>query len=182
MSDAAGRHIVLVGLMATGKSTVGRTVAGALGRPLLDSDEQVEAETGRTVREIWRADGEPAFRRLEAAALAAALDQEDVAVIAAAGGVVLAPENRRRLCATDVEVVWLRARPETLVERVRASGDGHRPLLDEDPEGMLERMSADRSPLYEAVADHVVDVDDLEPDAVAERILDAIHPAREHRS
>lgn len=169
----AARHLVLVGLMATGKSTVGRILAETLGRPLLDSDDQVEAMTGRTVREIWRADGEPAFRRLETAALTEALADPTPSVVAGAGGVVLAEENRVLLAADHVDVVWLRATPATLVARVAAAADGHRPLLDDDPAGMLERMEADRRALYESVADRIVDVDDRAPDEVAAAILEA---------
>lgn len=168
------RHVVLVGLMATGKSTIGRLVADTLDRPLVDSDAQVEARTGRSVREIWRTDGEPAFRRLEHEALTAALDQETPAVIAAAGGVVLAEENRRRLRGADADVVWLRARVPTLLARIRAAGEGHRPLLDSDPEATLGRMHADRSARYEEVADHVVDVDDAAPDDVARAVVAAV--------
>ena len=66
MPDCAeGRHIVLVGMMGAGKSSVGRALAGKLERPLFDSDEMVEARTGRTVREIWQTDGEAAYRLLE---------------------------------------------------------------------------------------------------------------------
>lgn len=157
--------------MATGKSTVGRLVAASLDRPLLDSDDQVEAMAGRTVREIWQDDGEAAFRRLETAALTEALADTTPSVVAAAGGVVLADENRVLLSADHVDVVWLRARPETLVARVREAGHGHRPLLDDDPAGMLERMEAERRALYESVADRVVDVDDRTPDEVAGRIV-----------
>lgn len=168
------RHLVLVGLMATGKTTIGALVAATLRRPLIDSDAQVEATTGRTVREIWRTEGEDAFRRLEAAALAAALDHPEPAVIAAAGGVVLRDENRARLGREDVDVVWLRARPETLLERVALADDVHRPLLDEDPAGMLERMALDRAPLYEEVADHVVDVDGRPLDEIAGDVVRSV--------
>ncbi len=160
--------------MATGKSTVGELVARDLGRRLVDSDAQIEARTGRTVREIWRTDGEAAFRVLEAEALAAALDAPEPSVVAAAGGVVLSAENRERLGADDVDVVWLRADPDTLERRIRASGDTHRPLLDEDPAGMLELMAADRTELYESVADRVVDVDELAPLEVARIIVAGI--------
>jgi shikimate kinase len=166
-------HLVLVGLMATGKTTVGRLVAEDLDRPLVDSDLQIEARTGRTVRDIWRTDGEPAFRRLESAVLAEALASPVPAVIAAAGGVVLAEENRARLQRPGIEVVWLRARTATQLERVRSAQDEHRPLLDADPEGMLERMAIDRTPLYEAVADRIVDVDDRTPADIAAEILEA---------
>lgn len=168
------RHLVLVGLMATGKTTIGVLVADMLRRPLIDSDAQVEASTGRTVREIWRTEGEEVFRRLEAAALVAALELPEPAVIAAAGGVVLRDENRARLGRDDVDVVWLRARPETLLERVRLADDVHRPLLDEDPGGMLEHMALDRAPLYEEVADHVVDVDGRPLDEIAGDVVRSV--------
>lgn len=172
MGSSGTGHVVLVGLMATGKTTVGRLVAEALGRPLHDSDHQVEAWTGRTVREIWRSDGEAAFRELEADALAGALDAPEASVIAAAGGVVLAARNRQRLQEADVEVVWLRARVDTLLARVTAADDTHRPLLDDDPAGKLEAMSTDREALYAEVADVVIDVDGFSPEDVAARILE----------
>jgi shikimate kinase len=164
-------HVVLVGMMATGKSSAGRRVAETLGRPLIDSDDQIEELTERTVRQIWRDDGEPAFRRLESEVLEEALATSAEAVIAAAGGVVLDPSNRERLRAADARVVWLRARPDTLYERIRDAGDGHRPLLDDDPEGTLGRMCDERGSLYEEVATDVIDVDDLSLDEVVRRIL-----------
>lgn len=167
-------HIVLVGLMATGKSSVGRRVASRLERPLFDSDSQVEARTGRSVRDIWQSDGEAAFRQLETDALRDACDRTEPSVIAGAGGVVLAEANRIRLRADDVRVVWLRARADTLVDRVQRSKSTHRPLLDGDPTGTLERMTAERTPLYTEVADHIVDVDDLSLDQVATLVVDQV--------
>ena len=152
----AGRHLVLVGMMGSGKTTVGRAVARRTNRRFVDSDEQVEARTGRTVREIFERDGEQAFRTLEAEALAEALAGREPAVIAAAGGVVLDAGNRALLQRAG-RVVWLRARPSTLAHRVRP-GD-HRPLLSEDPRGVLERLDVERAHLYEEVADVVIDVD-----------------------
>jgi shikimate kinase len=151
------RHIVLVGMMGAGKSTVGRALAEQLGRRLYDSDEMVEASTGRTVREIWQADGEAAYRVLETDALRTALADEQPAVIAAAGGVVLSPENRALLRDGDVFVVWLLAGVDVLLERVRHGM--HRPLLDADPEATLRAMHHDREALYEEVADAIVSVD-----------------------
>jgi shikimate kinase len=152
---AERRHLVLVGMMGSGKTTVGRRVAAALGRRLRDSDEEVEARTGRTVREIFETDGEPAFRAEEARALAEALDDPEPGVVAAAGGVVLDPRNRARLREAGT-VVWLDATPEDLARRV--STGGHRPLLGDDPRAALRRLDAERRPLYAEVADHVVPV------------------------
>ena len=146
--------------MGVGKSTVGQALARRRGWDFFDSDARIEERTGRTVAEIWAAQGEPAFRRLESEVLAEALAAERPAVVAAAGGVVLDPANRARLrdCET---VVWLRARPETLVPR--AITGSHRPLLDTDPSGVLARLAAEREPLYAEVADVTVDVDGLAP-------------------
>src|SRR4051794_6921672 len=110
MSPASDRHLVLVGMMGSGKTTVGRMVAARLGRRFLDSDEQVEAATGRTVREIFESDGEAAYRVLESKALCEALASRPPAVIAAAGGTVLSADNRAAMRASG-EVVWLQADP-----------------------------------------------------------------------
>jgi shikimate kinase len=160
---------VLVGLMGSGKSTVGRLLAARLQRPFFDSDEMVEARTGRTVREIFQTDGEAAYRPLETDALLAALDAPQPAVIAAAGGVVLSPVNREALRRQAAEVVWLRAAPGLLVDR--ALRQDHRPLLEHDPAATMAQMAADRTCLYAEVADRIVDIDELTPDQVADRVL-----------
>ena len=85
----SGPHLVLIGMMGAGKSTVGRLLGGRLDRPFLDSDELIEAETGRTVAQIFADDGEAAFRAIETDVLTQMLDRERAAVIAAAGGAVL---------------------------------------------------------------------------------------------
>lgn len=165
----ADQHVVLVGLMGTGKTTVGRALAERLGRPLFDSDAVIEARTGRTVRQIFLDEGEPAFRALETEVLLEALATETPSVIAAAGGVVLSEQNRAAIRGARAKVVWLRATPEQLVERVRAGG--HRPALDDDPAGTLRRMHDSREPLYREVADMVVSVDGRSVHDVAEAIL-----------
>jgi shikimate kinase len=156
-------------MMGVGKSTVGRMVAAELDLPLFDSDEMIEARTGRTVREIWSTDGEEAFRALEADTLLDALAGDEASVIAAAGGVVLSERNRQALQGADARVVWLLADVEVLLERVR--NGMHRPLLDDDPEGTLRRMFVDRAPLYQEVADAIVSVDHRSPNDVAKAVL-----------
>ena len=166
-SPPSGSPIVLVGMMGAGKTSVGGLLAERRGWPLLDSDRQVETMVGRSVARIWADDGEAGFRHLEARVLADALASNTPAVIAAAGGTVLDPSNRRLLCL-HTPVVWLRAEVATLVRRLGA-GEG-RPLLTGDAAGALARLDAVRRPLYAEVADVVVDVDDLSADEVVDRI------------
>ena len=160
-------------MMAVGKTSVGRRLAKSRGWEFFDSDRQIETMTGRSVADIWRTDGEPVFRRLEAQVLADALASTKPRVIAAAGGTVL-DETNRRLIRQHHPVVWLRATPEVLAARLGAAT--HRPLLDVDPAGALVRLDAIRRPLYEEVADVVVDVDDLTPD----QVVACIEAALEH--
>ena len=160
-------------MMASGKSTVGRIVAGRLGWEYVDSDDQIVARTGRTVREIFEQDGEAAFRVEEKAALESAIHADRPLVIGVAGGAVLDLRTRELLRESGT-VVWLRADPELLAERVSAAGQDHRPLLAEDPEGTLRRFDAERRPIYEELADVVVDVEGRTPDELAEHIVQAL--------
>jgi shikimate kinase len=169
VSTCTDRHLVLVGMMGAGKSSVGRVLARRLDRELLDSDELIEARTGRTVREIWIDEGEPAFRALEAEALSDALASDRPAIIAAAGGVVLSADNREMLQGDAAHVVWLLADVDLLLGRVR--NGMHRPLLDDDPEGTLRRMYDERTELYQQVADAIVSVDHRSVNDVAGAVL-----------
>lgn len=155
--------------MGSGKTTVARIAAERLGRQVIDSDAVIEKATGRTVREIFADDGEAAFRSFETAALLDAIATPEPSVIAAAGGVVLREENRAALKESNAKVVWLCATPGVLAARVMSSG--HRPLLDEDPAGTLQRMYDTRQSLYREVADVIVLVDHRSPSEVAEAVL-----------
>lgn len=150
------RHVVLVGLSGTGKSSVGRRIGLILGRPFRDADDEIEARSGRTVRDIFTTDGEPAFRELEAKTMEDLLLAAEPSVIAAGGGAVVTESTRKHLTQPDVFVVWLTASPEFLASRTTKKP--HRPLLDGDPVAALARLERERAHWYAEVADVTFDV------------------------
>ena len=103
-------HLALIGLMGSGKSSVGRLVAAALDLPLVDVDDAIHARTGRDVEELWREGGEAAYRPLERAVVLDALDPANPSVLAAPGGIVVDDVALAALAAPHVGVVYLRAR------------------------------------------------------------------------
>lgn len=165
-------HWVLIGLMGSGKSAVGRELAARTGRRFVDNDEALEAATGQTARELQEEVGADRLHELEVDALAAALDGDEPAVIGAAAAVVTVDEGLRQLTRAGA-VVWLHAEPTVLAERVTTGGD-HRPLSD-DPLRTLTAQLAERAPAYEAAATVVVD-DTGTPAEIATTILEAVHP------
>lgn len=170
-------RVALVGYRGTGKSTVGRLVADALGWAFVDADAELESRAGRSVREIFAEQGEPAFREMESAVLADLLARERL-VLATGGGVVLRADNRERL--RGAFVVWLTASVEVIDARLCGdpSTAARRPALTGLPaREEIVRLLAEREPLYREVADAVVDAADPSPDAVASRILAAWNPS-----
>lgn len=159
--------VYLVGMPGAGKSTVGRELAGRLGVPFIDLDERIERDAGASVSDVFRRDGEAAFRALEAATLVEA-SGEDPSVVACGGGVVLEPANRIALRNTGV-VVFLHAPLEVLRARIRPAAE--RPLIRHD--GDLERLLAEREPLYREFAAHVVDASGS-PGQVAHAIIEEL--------
>jgi shikimate kinase len=162
-----GPHLVLVGLMGAGKTSVGRRLAKKLGLRHVDLDHAVERAAGCTIPELFAAHGEAAFRDREHDLLVELLAGEQPFVLSTGGGAVLRDDNRAAMRARAT-VVWLRARPDTLLARV---GDGSgRPLLAGDPLGNLTRLAAERAPAYEAAAHVVIDVDGLPFDVITDRV------------
>jgi shikimate kinase len=162
------RRIALVGMMGSGKTTVGRALAEALGEPYIDNDDLVEVATGGTSPELLAAGGTPAVRDAEAEALRVGLSGRigARAVLGVAAGTILDPDLRELLRERSV-VVWLRARPETLARRIAAdpTGGTHRPWHEAGSmtaEVWLRREAEARAPFYTEVADVIVDVDDDE--------------------
>lgn len=175
MTAAAGRpRVVLTGFMGSGKSTVGRALATALGVGYLDTDAEIERRTGRTVPEIF-ADGEPAFRAVERDTVLDVLAGAG-GVVALGGGAVTVPEIAQALAGHAV--VYLEIGPQTGFARVRHSD---RPLLAHpDPEARYAALLAARLPAYRAVAAHTVDA--ARPvDEVVAQILAAVAPQKEIR-
>jgi len=147
-------NLYLVGMMGAGKTTVGRTLARRLKLRFVDSDHEIEARCGVKIPVIFEIEGEAGFRARETQVVAE-LTALDGIVLATGGGVVLLEENRSLLAARGT-VVYLRATPEHLYERVRQ--DRNRPLLATgDPLARLRELYAARDPLYRSIADLAVD-------------------------
>ncbi|WCO68246.1 shikimate kinase [Iamia majanohamensis] len=159
--------------MAVGKSTVGRALAGRWGRPFVDTDDAIEAATGRTVRELWEAGGEDAYRPQERQAVLDALVATDPVVLAVPGGVAVDDDMASAVARDDVTTVYLRATAGTLAARV-GDGDDHRPLLGDDPATALTHLLDERDGTYLALADHVVEVDARTPEQVEDAVRRAL--------
>ena len=164
-------HIFLVGFMGAGKTTVARLLAERLDRPCVDVDEIIEAESGRSVREIFEDEGEPAFRALESRALLS-LQTAEPSVVACGGGIVTRDENRSALKRLGCVVYLKVSAGETLA---RVGADGTRPLLS-GPGGVLAATSLleARESLYAAVADISIDTVGQSAEQVADQVASAI--------
>ncbi len=161
---ARGRNIVLIGLMGAGKTTVGKIAAHSLGFGFIDTDQIITDAAGKTIPQIFEAEGEAGFRHRETEALRSLLGHHSQ-VIATGGGIVTKPENLPLLKQLGL-VAWLYAEPSTL--RDRTSHNHDRPLLrNDDPEGTLRNLLTARRSLYEAACDVSIATDDLSPQDVA---------------
>jgi shikimate kinase len=176
-------RVVLVGLPGAGKSTTGRRLAKILGVGFADTDDLIEQHAGRTVREIFAADGEAEFRRIEADAIDSALRGFD-GVLALGGGALTTARTRESLALSGIPVVLLLAPVEILAIRV---GDGqNRPLLAEDPPATLAALAGEREPLYRAAATFTVETENRTPAQAAAHIAARLYersaqpPMREH--
>ncbi len=166
--DVESRHVALVGMMAVGKTTVGRIVAAEIGRPFVDMDQIIVEEQGMTVSQMFATHGEPWFRRVEADTLERVLAATEPQVVSLGGGAVTT-ERCRELLSAHAFVVWLRANPATVLSRL---GDpSSRPLLAHDPEGAVRALDAARRDLYASVAHLALSVDRRTPRWVASSIV-----------
>jgi shikimate kinase len=157
--------VFLTGLMGSGKSTVGRLLARRLGWAWVDLDQAIEGRSGRTVAQIFRSQGEAAFRRLESKELLRQSKRRDL-VVSCGGGVVLLPENRRRLKAALT--LYLAASPRVLALRLQGAQARQRPLLAAGALPALRRLQRERARFYRVSAHFVLRASE-EPSTVAER-------------
>ena len=155
--------------MGSGKTSVGRALAKKLRVKFMDSDDLVEGTAKLSVREIFLQNGEQDFRRRESLELSCACATKESAVLAVAGGAILAEENRNMLKKNATCVVWLDAPTGILVERTGRAK--HRPLLDADPTGALTKMRDDRESLYRELATHKVATQKMSVAHVVDEII-----------
>jgi shikimate kinase len=167
------QNLALIGFMGTGKSSVGRLVAQSLHFTYLDTDQVVESRAHKTVSEIFRDDGEPAFRQWEKL-IVEELTRRNKTVISTGGGLPVDQLNMDSL-KTHALVVCLWASPETIHERVR--GHNHRPLLAEpDPLEKIRQLLSSRERFYRQ-ADVLVNTERRSPREVAVQVIHQFHMA-----
>lgn len=143
--NAADVNLYLVGFMGTGKTTIGRAVAQRLGFTLIDSDQEIERQQGRTIADIFATDGEPAFRAMERRFIEGG-HEGSRAVVSCGGGLVVQPGMLELLLRRGV-VICLHASIETIL--ARTARHRHRPLLNvEDPDARVRALYAEREPVY----------------------------------
>jgi len=160
-------NLILVGLMGSGKTTVGRLVADRLGWRLIDTDRLIVERTGTPIPALFQEKGETFFRRLEKEALLELKDKERI-VVATGGGIILDAENRSLLKETGL-VIYLKTAPAVLATRV-GRGEGRPLLMGRDPVLALTALLEAREAFYRQ-ADLVVVTDGRTPRQVAEEII-----------
>ena len=168
-------RVLLLGMMGSGKTTVGTALSSRLGWPYLDNDVLLERTAGARAPEILAAHGDEGLREAESRVLTVLLALPGPVIVGIPGGVVLSEVDRGRIVGAGAHVVWLKASPAVLSRRV-GSGAG-RPRLGDDPLAALRVLAAERNGFFEEVADQVIDTDTLPAGAIAKAIVNALETA-----
>jgi 3-dehydroquinate synthase len=164
-------NIFLVGLMGSGKTTIGRALAKRLNKRFVDADHEIESRTGATIPLIFEIEGEASFRQREADVIRD-LTAQDGIVLATGGGAVL-NEQSRKLLKERGTVIYLRASVNSILQRT--SHDRNRPLLQtDDPKARIEELSQQRAPLYQEVAHIIIETGRPNVQSVVQTILDQL--------
>ena len=154
-------NIYLIGYRCSGKTSVGKALAGILGRLFRDTDREIVSSRGMSIAEIVRMHGWETFREWESECLARTASEDNV-VVATGGGIVLAESNIEQMKATG-RIVWLRVRPETVVRRMAqdpVTGEQRPALTDGGAMAEIESVLVERDPIYTRVMEVAVDTDD----------------------
>jgi len=169
--------VFLIGMPGSGKSTIGKGLAKILGRPLIDLDHEIEVRCGVAIPVIFEIEGEQGFRKRESMVLEEVAKQRDI-VVATGGGAVLAPENQQILSTQGV-VIYLKASIEELHRRT--SRDRNRPLLaTNDPRARLQELFDQRSPIYQSLADIVMETGSAGVPAVVHQLSAKLKKLENH--
>ena len=174
------KNIVLIGFMVSGKTTVGIRLSYRLRKSIEDTDKLIEKRQKRSIREIFEKDGEAYFRELETLLLREAVEKQKNQIISVGGGTPVREENRELLKKLGT-VVYFRAKPETIYERVKH--DTARPLLQcENPLERITELLELRKEAYESCADIIVDVDGLSMSQVVENVVSALERKQKEKA
>ena len=166
------KNIVLIGFMGSGKSSVGKKLSYKLKEPFIDSDSLIEKRAGCSITQIFADKGEDAFRDIETKCIRELTEKKPGFIISTGGGMPLREENRKLLRKIG-SVVYLKAEPETIYERIK--DDTSRPLLrSEDPQKKIREMMNERSSIYEEAADITVITDGKSCREIAGEIAAAV--------
>jgi shikimate kinase len=167
---SSSHHIIITGFMGAGKTTVARALAQILGRALVDLDQLIAEQEGRTASEIIEQDGQDSFREIETRSLREVLESNLPKVIALGGGAWTLDRNRNLIGQSEGMTVWLDAPFDLCWERIRESGQG-RPLARD--KGQASKLFDERRPLYALAKLHVL-IEDKDPDKVSAEIAQAL--------
>ncbi len=168
MSKKIDRNIFLIGFMGAGKSTIARSLQRSLNFPLVEMDERIVREQGMSINEIFEKYGEDHFRQIESD-LILTIGDEDASIVSCGGGVVVRPQNVENMKKSG-KIVFLKATPETIYERVKNSTD--RPILNGHMNvEYIAQLMEKRRTLYEGAADITIETDGKTKEEICSEII-----------